>query len=381
MPNNKILTIRFTPYRKKLAALCARQTKGRSLVSLDGRYRFYIDGAQPQNVCSLNSVNPDEPINASPANAADSGSDINNPDFWVVQGKGLRSEQTCRVAPQNTIFLATEPESVLVYPHDYLRQFGVVDTCQAGALRWGNKAGYPKVVMGPPVLPWFVGYDYDNNDGQPRITLDYDNLSAAPFPKKEKLLSIITSDKAFTQGHINRLRFVRKLRERYGDNVDIYGHGFRPVRDKWEALAPYRYHIVIENSSEPYYWTEKLSDCLLAGAFPLYYGCTNLSDYIPRQAYEPIDILRPDCAFAVIDRAISDDLWTKRQAALTQARRLMLDQYNMFEQIASLCNGLDASLPKQVVTLRPCRSGHSLTNLWRYALGRKLYELKWKIQR
>lgn len=365
--NKSILTIRFTPYRKKLAALCARQTKGRSLMSLDDRYRFYVDGL--------------EPANGSSANADDAGSDINNPDFWVVQGKGLRSVQTCRVAPKNIIFLATEPEPVLVYPHDYLRQFGMVCTCQSRTLRWGNKAGRPKVVMSPPVLPWFVGYDYPDAGGQPRITLDYDSLSANAFPPKEKLLSVITSDKAFTQGHINRLRFVERLREHYGDKVDIYGHGFRPVNDKWEALAPYKYHIVIENSSEPYYWTEKLSDCLLAGAFPLYYGCPNLSDYIPRSAYEPIDVLRPDDAFAVIDRAINDNLWEQRKDALMEAKRLMLDEYNMFEQIARLCDGLDASLPKQDVSLQPCRSVHSLTNLWRYTIGRKLYELKWKIQR
>lgn len=380
MPDNKIYTVRFTPYRQKLAALCARQTKGRALMSLDGRYRFYIDGAQFQNFSSSNFDDNDGSVKASSVEADDAGRHIENADFWVVQGKGLRTVQTCKVAPQNTIFLATEPASVLVYPHDYLRQFGVVDTCQPAALRWGNSNGRPKVVMGPPVLPWFVGYDYPTANGWPRITLDYDNLCASPFPKKEKLLSVITSDKAFTKGHINRLRFVEKLKDHYGNRVDIYGHGFRPVKDKWEALAPYKYHIVIENSSEPYYWTEKLSDCLLAGTFPLYYGCTNVDDYIPRQSYEPIDILRPDDAFAVIDRAVSEDLWTKRKDALAAARRLMLDEYNMFEQIARLCDGLNASLPKQAITLRPCRSGHSLTNLWRYALGRKLYELKWKIQ-
>lgn len=365
MTKRDFYTVRLTPYRKKLGAICARQTKGRSLTSIDGRYHFFIDGHGPQDGMS--------------ADLFDAEGNIKCPDFWVVQGKGVRTAQHSTVAPQNTVFLATEPDSVLVYPSDYLRQFGVVDTCQTRALRLTRESGITKVVMGPPVLPWFVGYK-DKGAGQaPEITLDYDHLSSSPFPKKEKLISVITSNKAFTQGHINRLRFVKRLKERYGDKVDIYGHGFRPVNDKWEALAPYKYHIVIENSSEPYYWTEKLSDCLLAGAFPLYYGCTNVDDYIPRLCYEPINILRPEEAFATIDRAVSDDLWSRRQDSLILAKRLMLDKYNMFEQIARICNELDTTLPKQDITLRPCRSGRAPINLWRYSFGRKFYELKWKI--
>lgn len=358
-------SVRFTPYRRRLGEICARQTKNRSLVSLDGRYRFFIDGIEPQSEIA--------------AEFADAGRHIENPDFWVVQGKGLRAVSHCRVAAQNTVFLATEPRSVLVYPEDYLRQFGVVCTCQSRTLSLGNRNGRPKVAMGPPVLPWFVGFEYGKDGQPPTISLDYDNLLSMPTPHKTKLLSVITSDKAFTEGHIRRLRFVKKLQERYGDSVDIYGHGFLPVPDKWDALAPYRYHIVIENSAEPYYWTEKLSDALLAECFPFYYGCTNIADYIPRSAYRPIDILKPEEAFATIDNAINANLQGQCAAAIHEAKLLMLNRYNMFEAIARVLDGLDPALPKQDITLRPCRSWHSPVNLWRYLAGRQLYELKWKL--
>ena len=52
--------VKLTPYRPGLAKIMHRQTRNDSLTSLDGRYKFYID------------------------------EDIEDPDFWVVQGKGLR---------------------------------------------------------------------------------------------------------------------------------------------------------------------------------------------------------------------------------------------------------------------------------------------------
>lgn len=359
MREKELYTVRFTPYRKKLGAICARQTKGYSLKSHDGRYRFYVDGvASPDDVSSNSKSRKPKPPRET--------------DFWVVQGKGLRGEQTHFVGRENTILLTTEPSSVLIYPEEYVSQFGMICTCQPDTFHM-NK------VLAPPVLPWFIGYKEGSRKGVPEITLDYDTLSSSPIPRKTKLLSVITSNKAFTQGHIDRLRFVKILKEHYGDSIDVFGHGFRSVDDKWEALAPYKYHIVIENSSEPYYWTEKLSDCLLAGAFPLYYGCTNLEDYIPRECYEPIDIKQPEQAIHIIDNAIENNLWEQRQEAIRESKLIMLDIYNMFERIASLCDKLDYACPKERVTLKPCYSWESITNLWRYAVGRRYYELKWKL--
>lgn len=107
--------VKLTPYRPGLAKIMHRQTRNDSLTSLDGRYKFYID------------------------------EDIEDPDFWVVQGKGLRQEKSCKVAPENTIMLTTEPRSILVYPKKYLNQFGMVCTCQ-------EKTKHPNIHFGPAIL-------------------------------------------------------------------------------------------------------------------------------------------------------------------------------------------------------------------------------------
>lgn len=336
-------TVKFTPYRAAFGAIAARQTPGGSMMSADGRYRFVIDP------------------------------ELREADFWVVQGKGVRAPERCRVAPENTIMLTTEPRSVLSYPRSFLKQFGVVASCQEGT-------NHPGLRLMPPVLPWFVGFKH-GSDGAFHPTLTLDDLRESAAPRKTKLLSVITSNKAFTRGHIRRIRFVEKLKEAYGDLIDIYGHGFNTFDDKWEVLAPYKYHIVIENSGDPYYWTEKLGDCYLAETFPLYYGCTNLTDYFPPEAFREIDIDGPfEQARAIIDEAIAGGLYEQSAPALRECRDLMLGRYNMFEVMARICDTLNPAAKRRDVVIKPCRSMMHWRNALNYIFTRNFYKLKLKIE-
>lgn len=334
--------VKLTPYRAKLGEIFHRQTKEHSMMSLDGRYQFVIDD------------------------------DLKEADFWVVQGKGIRKETMCRVAPENTIFLNTEPRSVLNYPQSYLRQFGLVSTSQ-------YPTRHPNVRYAQAVLPWFVGFKEEKATGQCSFTLDYDDLKNHPFPKKKKLLSVISSNLAVSRGHLNRLKFVDKLKKRYGDQIDLYGRGFNGFDDKWDVLSQYKYHICIENCSEMYYWTEKIADCFLAGTYPFYYGCRNLSDYFPKSSFTPIDIAQADQAIEIIDRAINEDICDKASAVLEEAKNLVLDKYNLFEYVASLCDTLDSNRTKEDVVLKPCMSSMDIRNFFNYTFGRSYYKAEMKL--
>jgi hypothetical protein len=48
---------------------------------------------------------------------------------------------------------------------------------------------------------------------------------------------------------------------------------------KIEIFETYMFSIVIENSRQIHYFTEKIIDCLLTKTIPIYYGCPNISDY------------------------------------------------------------------------------------------------------
>ena len=335
--------VRFMPYREGLATIMHRQTPGHSLRSQDGRYEFCLDDT------------------------------MGEADFWVVQGKGVRQEQTCRVAPENTILLTTEPRSVLVYPQRYVDQFGLVVSCQ-------QQLHHRNVHYGPAILPWFVGYKPDGQGGYV-FTEDYDTLSqSAPAPDKSRLLSVITSNKAFTRGHLQRIKFVEKLKEQLGEQVDVFGRGFRPFGDKLDVLRPYKYHIAIENSSEPFYWTEKISDCYLAGTFPIYHGCTNLADYFRADSFVPIDISRPDAAIDIIrDVVFRQQRYESAVPVLNEMKQLVLGPYNMFEYVARLCDTLNPNAPKQQVVIRPCRSGLDWHNMAHYAFSQNYYKLLTKL--
>lgn len=91
--------------------------------------------------------------------------------------------------------------------------------------------------------------------------------------EKTKDVSILLSSKKSTRGH--RLR--HEVIERYGDKVDVFGldHRVTPL----EALADYRYSIIIENEKSRYWFTEKLIDCLSVGTIPIYWGCPDIENF------------------------------------------------------------------------------------------------------
>jgi hypothetical protein len=54
---------------------------------------------------------------------------------------------------------------------------------------------------------------------------------------------------------------------------------------KYEVLSKYEFALCFENMQMKGYITEKIFDCLYAGAIPLYLGATDISDLIPSEAY------------------------------------------------------------------------------------------------
>ena len=94
------------------------------------------------------------------------------------------------------------------------------------------------------------------------------------FPKS-KLVSAISSTKAFLPGHRKRLEFISSVR----DKVDLYGRGIKEIPSKLDALQDYMFSIAIENAFDYTYFTEKITDCFLTGTVPIYHGCFNIGDY------------------------------------------------------------------------------------------------------
>ncbi len=109
-------------------------------------------------------------------------------------------------------------------------------------------------------------------------------------PLKNKLMSIMVSNKNFAPGHKYRHALVDHIL-RAGFPIDIYGRGAvsRGVKDArlkgaFKELEPYEhytFHICIENFVTNAYFSEKLTNTLLCGTTPIYLGCRNILDYFP----------------------------------------------------------------------------------------------------
>jgi Glycosyltransferase family 10 (fucosyltransferase) C-term len=72
-----------------------------------------------------------------------------------------------------------------------------------------------------------------------------------------------------------------------------------PVQDKQHVLAGYRFALAIENTRFAGYISEKLFDCLVAGAIPVYDGAPDVAQYVPREAF--VD-LRRFADYAALER-------------------------------------------------------------------------------
>lgn len=268
-------------------------------------------------------------------------------DYWVVY-EGLSSPETAKCPQDHTILITGEPSSVKSYSQKFLNQFAHIVTCQRDLI-------HRHVIYSQEALPWHVGrrqHDHVNLS----FSKDYDELKAQKTYQKDKLLSIITSNKEFTSGHRLRKDFTEKIITYFGKDIDIYGRGFNEIEDKWNAIASYKYHIVLENSSFVDYWTEKLADCYLAGAYPIYYGCTNLGDYFPNEAFTPIDISNFQTSVESIKKCLCSNTYEMNIEKIHECKQLILEVYNLFPLLTNLINSgkLDSNYkPLKKIKLLP----------------------------
>ena len=105
--------------------------------------------------------------------------------------------------------------------------------------------------------------------------------------KKSKLVSMIASNKGYTEGHRRRLRVVQAFVDKFGQD-DLYGWGLThelPLKEKSTGLKDYMFSFACENANYPTYFTEKLTDCFACGTIPVYYGtCLLYTSPSPRDS-------------------------------------------------------------------------------------------------
>ncbi len=281
-------------------------------------------------------------------------------DFWIVHSFLAKPNESALVSPRNTLFINGEPPAKKKYPARFFQQFEhVVDTHSA--------IKHPRLQVFAPCIGWFVGMDFRTST----FKFGYRYLQELAPPKKENRVSVVCSNTAKTRGQRERLAFLHQLKARLGSRLVWYGRGFEPIGDKMEAIAPFRYHLVLENSVSPHYWTEKLADAYLGWGFPLYWGCPNLSDYFAPESFQAININEPSQAISQIEALLDADR-PLPVAVLADARRRLLDQYNPFARYQELATRHFAPEPAvKPVVLYPAKRYSGWRNWWSKLVPRR----------
>jgi len=151
---------------------------------------------------------------------------------------------------------------------------------------------------------------------------------------KNKLVSCIFSNKQWNHYHQIRHRIYDKFKSM--NFVDFYGSGSdRPIEYKIEGLQDYMFSIVVENSIENDYFTEKILDCFLTGTIPIYCGTKNIEKYFDTDGIITFD---GDKDLPNIIAAINIDLYNQKMPAIIdnheRAKKYMHPELLINEHIA-----------------------------------------------
>ncbi|CDN51204.1 Glycosyltransferase family 10 (Fucosyltransferase) (plasmid) [Neorhizobium galegae bv. orientalis str. HAMBI 540] len=268
------------------------------------------------------------------------------------------------------VFVASEPGTIKRYLPGFLSQFDLVLTTDTGTR-------HPNVRLSQVGLPWHVGVW--EKPGQ----LKSRGIGWCEFetfrPVKTKQVSIVSSDKAYTQGHRERLAFVERIKTFFGDEIDVFGRGVNDFTDKMDVLSDYRYHIAIENSTFDHYWTEKLADPFLTLTYPIYHGSRNILEYFPEEALTRINILDHENAIRAIKHVIESDTAERALPYLEESRRRVLNEHNLFailSRIAKEVAGPRSGLaPAKISSLKPEKSFRTKGLKLRNSIRKRLQQL------
>lgn len=161
-------------------------------------------------------------------------------------------------------------ESRAIVPYDYQifrkyrgleKDFDAIFTYDEVTLNTVNNAVF---------VPFCANLWYGRKDN---TVLD-DNV----YAKKDKLVSIVSSDKEVCDLHKFRILLARKCkREGLADTYGTFDGGELAGVDKY--LTNYMYSIAIENDISAYFYTEKILNCFASMTIPIYLGASKIDEF------------------------------------------------------------------------------------------------------
>lgn len=266
--------------------------------------------------------------------------ELNNPnldfaDAWCVLENLDSNDNKCQVNLQNTHFFAAETAQNLGHIEEsnsmksFLGQFANVYT-------YHQYVG-PAAKSQPPFLPWMINSNHGVSifDNHKRDVDFFHNLNHVT---KSKLISVICSETELTPAHKMRLRFVKQLHKHFGSDIDWFGNGVNSVAEKWEALAPYKYTIALENQSRHNVITEKLGDSFLALSYPIYWGAPNAHQIFNPSGFTQVNIEDFQGSINTIEKILTSDTYIEKLPLLIENKNRVIHDFNFINRMLKICD-------------------------------------------
>lgn len=185
-----------------------------------------------------------------------------------------------KVPKENVIGLAHEPP-----------EFLLLDKCEN---RDENFIKYVSENVGK----YYIGEKYDLPD---EFIEGNGYIGHTTIPRtiinKDKIMSLMISEKLFAPGHTYRHQLANIILQNRLP-IDIYGRGCKIYENnnllkgefsENEHIKNYLFHISIENTQHPHYFTEKIVNPLLYGTNVVYFGCNNIHNYFSENGIYLLD--------------------------------------------------------------------------------------------
>jgi len=214
---------------------------------------------------------------------------------------------------------ALDSQSINNYPSDSVKRFSYWD---GTGLLW-TKWWYPSKSSGG-------------------INKTYNELLNETPLNKTKNLSCIQSDKNNSWGHKLRHNFLGDFINQT-NCLDLYGsirysNKVLENNNKCSGLDDYRYTLAFDNQNtiKDFFGTQ-FTDAILRWTVPIYWGGADLDRYFPKDCFIKLDI-ENEGEIERTTRLIEKDDYNNRIKAIDEARRLILNEYNMWPIIEKVIN-------------------------------------------
>ena len=171
--------------------------------------------------------------------------------------------------------------------------------------------------------------------------LDFNEIKGMPKLTKTLNISIVTSTTKVLPGHFRRTLVIKRLMRDFPGCIDLYGKGYKVIENKHDALDNYRFHICFENTSNRFYWSEKIADPLISYTVPIYLGCKTISKYFDSDGMISLKYIEYKKLKKIIGSIIlsPDEMYNLYAPAMIRNRNALLTTHNLVNKVIELSNG------------------------------------------